>query len=98
VETLQSDFGINLNDEVLRKLIRNEFHRRMDFPPVYDLKYDRALQKSVELLLDGTIAEMISEAQNRSPALNSGAGIEDVFSIFDVPSTSSPSQPQRAKP
>lgn len=98
VEKLQAELGINLNNEILRKLLRNEFHRRMDFPPVYDLKYDKALQKSVELLLDGTIAEMISEAQNRIPALNRGTRIDDIYSIFDVPSTSSPSQRQKAKP
>ena len=98
VKELQNDFGINLSDEVLRKLIRNEFHRRMDFPPVYDLKYDKALQKSVELLLDGTIAEMISENRNQSPALNSGVRMEDVFSVFDLPSTTSPGTRQKAKP
>jgi len=98
VSQLQNEENIKLSDEVLRKLIRNEYHRRMDFPPVYDLKYDKALQKAVELLLDGTISDMISEAKNLAPALNGGAGFRDVFSVFDVPSTGSPAPRQKAKP
>lgn len=98
VDRLQDEYNISLDDEVLRKLIRNEFHRRMDFPPVYDLEYDKALLKAVELLRDGTIAEMIEEARSRTPVFNSGAGGQGHFSIFDVPSVNQPDRIQKAKP
>lgn len=42
--------GIKLEDRVIRKLIQNKYHRKMDFPPVYDLEYDLVLQKAVEVL------------------------------------------------
>ncbi len=89
VKELQRQHDIELDDELLEKLIRNEFHRRMDFPPVYDLKYDRALQKSVDLLRDGTVEEMIreNEASFRASPVGENAG----FSLFDLPGFDSPS-------
>jgi carboxyl-terminal processing protease len=80
---LQSRHGIALDDIVLRKLLRNEYHRRMDFPPVYDLEYDLALQKAIELLKDGTIRKMILDARanlNLPDPENRGS-----YSLFDLP-------------
>lgn len=45
--------GIRLKERLVKKLIRNKYHRKMDFPPVYDLEYDMVLQKAVEVLLEG---------------------------------------------
>ncbi len=42
--------GLVLEDRILRRLIRQEIHRKMDFPPVYDLDYDIALRKAVEVI------------------------------------------------
>ena len=47
--------GIVLEERILRKLIRNEIHKTNDSPPVYDLEYDLALQKAVEMLKSGKI-------------------------------------------
>lgn len=44
------DKGIGLNDQFLRVMIRNEANRRMDEPPVFDLEFDKTLQKAVELI------------------------------------------------
>ena len=43
---------ISLDADFLRIMIRNEGNRRLDDPPVYDLKYDKALQKVMELIGD----------------------------------------------
>ncbi|HDQ13926.1 MAG TPA: S41 family peptidase [Sediminispirochaeta sp.] len=58
---LQQTRGINLDTELLRRLIRNEFHRRMDSPPVFDLKYDSSLQKAVEIIENETYSEYLPE-------------------------------------
>ena len=42
--------GIVLRENVLRKLIRNEYSRKMDFPPVYDLEYDTGLRTAIKHL------------------------------------------------
>ena len=41
---------IDLGERYVRRLIRNEANRTNNNPPVYDLEYDAALQKAVELL------------------------------------------------
>lgn len=93
VQQLKREYDINLENRLLRKLIRNEFQRRMDFPPVYDLKYDRPLQKAVELLEDGEISDMIEEAQKN--AAGGGAGGNSAangaidFDLFDFPAAGS---------
>ncbi len=47
--------GINLDDRILEKLIRNEINLKMDSPPVYDLDYDIVLQEAVRLIKTGQI-------------------------------------------
>ncbi len=47
--------GINLKDRDIRFLIRSEYNRRMDFPPVYDLEFDKVLNKAVDMLETGEI-------------------------------------------
>ena len=42
--------GIKLNDQFLKIMIKNEADRRLDEPPVFDLKYDKSLQKAMELI------------------------------------------------
>ncbi len=42
--------GIQLPERYVRRLIRNEVNRTNDNPPLYDLEFDLALQKAVELL------------------------------------------------
>ncbi len=93
VQQLKREYDINLEDRLLRKLIRNEFQRRMDFPPVYDLKYDQPLQKAVDMLEDGEISAMIEAAQKNPPAGRAGSnsaaeGAID-FDLFDFPSSGS---------
>lgn len=39
---------IVLEERLIRKLIRNKYDRKMDFPPVYDLEFDLTLQEAVE--------------------------------------------------
>ncbi len=52
---LQNEENINLQFDLLMRLIRSEAFRRMDQPPVYDLDYDPALKKAVEMLREGKI-------------------------------------------
>lgn len=54
VDQLQAE-GIALDDRDLRLLIRNEYNRRMDFPPVYDLEFDEVLQRAVDMIESGEI-------------------------------------------
>ncbi len=49
IDKIQKE-GIDLSDRVIRKLVRNKYYRKMDFPPVYDLEYDTVLQRAVEEL------------------------------------------------
>ncbi|OQY33289.1 MAG: hypothetical protein B6241_08455 [Spirochaetaceae bacterium 4572_59] len=42
--------GISLEEQFLKIMIRNEVNRRMDDPPVFDLEYDKSLQKVMELI------------------------------------------------
>ena len=105
VEQLQREYDINLEDRVLQKLIRNEYQRRMDFPPVYDLKYDQPLQKAVDMLKNGTISEMIEDSQKNAPARKAAENGAINFDLFDFPSSGSSSRPgsgsepkEKAKP
>jgi carboxyl-terminal processing protease len=52
VDRLQSE-GINLNDRDLKFLIRSEYNRRMDFPPVYELEFDEVLKEAVSRIENG---------------------------------------------
>jgi carboxyl-terminal processing protease len=42
--------SIQLPERYVRRLVRNEVNRTNDNPPLYDLEFDLALQKAVELL------------------------------------------------
>jgi carboxyl-terminal processing protease len=69
IDRLQREEGLDLSDRQLGRLLRNEYHRRMDFPPVYDLEYDRQLQKAVELIKNGNISNyMRDERPDQSAA------------------------------
>lgn len=52
VSRLHND-GITLDDYTLKRLIHNEQDRMQNDPPVYDLTYDKVLQKAVTLLSSG---------------------------------------------
>ncbi len=54
IRKLRKD-GINLEDRLLEKLIRNEINLKMDTPPVYDLDFDLPLQEAVRMLKTGKI-------------------------------------------
>jgi len=45
--------GNILEERLLRKLIREEFNRSLNNPPIYDLDYDKVLKHSVELFQTG---------------------------------------------
>ncbi len=47
--------GIVLEDRIIEKLIRNEYNRNLDIPPVYDLDFDIILQEAVRMLNAGEI-------------------------------------------
>lgn len=49
IEKLRKE-GISLEEQFLKIMIQNEVNRRMDNPPVFDLEYDRPLQKVMELI------------------------------------------------
>lgn len=55
IDSLMAKEEVTVERRMLEKLLKNEFHRRMDFPPVYDLEYDKALQRAVDLLKKGKI-------------------------------------------
>ncbi len=48
VRSLQREKNIDLDTILLRRLLKNEYHRRMDFPPVYDLEFDKALKDAIQ--------------------------------------------------
>lgn len=47
------DDGNILEERLIRKLVREEFNRRLNSPPIYDLDYDQVLQHSLELFQTG---------------------------------------------
>jgi len=87
VERLRSEYNIKIEERILRRLLRNEFQRRMDFPPVYDLEYDQPLQKAVEMLEEGRISEMLEEARKNAPAGDSATEGAINFDLFNFPAT-----------
>lgn len=54
IRELKQD-GIVLEDRIIEKLIRNEYNRNLDIPPVYDLEFDIILQEAVRMLKAGEI-------------------------------------------
>ncbi|WP_319559886.1 S41 family peptidase [Marispirochaeta sp.] len=54
IEKLQNE-GIALDARDIRFLVRSEYNRRMDFPPVYDLEFDKVLQQAVQMLESGEV-------------------------------------------
>ena len=54
IKDLKED-GIVLEDRIIEKLIRNEYNRNLDIPPVYDLDFDIILQEAVRMLNTGEI-------------------------------------------
>ncbi|MGM0432364.1 MAG: S41 family peptidase [Spirochaetota bacterium] len=53
ITSLKEEKEVTLSDRYLRRLIRQAYERKMDFPPVYDLEYDIVLQRAVEYLESG---------------------------------------------
>ena len=49
IEKLQKE-GISLKTRVLKRMIHREVNRTLSEPPIYDLEYDTALQKAMELI------------------------------------------------
>ncbi|MDA3938609.1 MAG: S41 family peptidase [Spirochaetia bacterium] len=54
IRGLQKD-GIILEDRIIEKLIRNEYNRNLDIPPVYDLDFDIILQEAVRMINTGEV-------------------------------------------
>ena len=54
VVNLKND-GIVMEDRILRRLIRNEMNKTNNSPPVYDLEFDLALQKAVDMIEKGEV-------------------------------------------
>ena len=52
VEELKNK-GYLLEDRLVRKLIREEYNRSLNDPPVFDLEYDTVLKHSLELFQNG---------------------------------------------
>jgi carboxyl-terminal processing protease len=47
------DEGVSLPERYLRRFVRMQYERRMDFPPVYDLDFDIVLNRAIEYLNSG---------------------------------------------
>jgi carboxyl-terminal processing protease len=54
VEELK-DEGYELREVIIRRLVRNEVNRRMDFPPVYNLDLDPVLRRAVDMIRSGDL-------------------------------------------
>jgi len=54
IKELKQD-GIVLEDRIIEKLIRNEYNRNLDIPPVYDLDFDIILKEAVRMIKSGEI-------------------------------------------
>lgn len=79
IKTLQDDEGIVLREKTLKKLIKNKYQRKMDFPPVFDLEYDTVLQKAVELLSKGEITSeklKVIKAEKESQRVAAEAAVD----------------------
>ncbi len=49
------DEGLSFRERDIRLLIQQEYYRKMDFPPVYELEYDKILKEAVRLIETGKI-------------------------------------------
>lgn len=58
VRSVQSQ-GFDLDERIIRRLVREEINRTNNDPPVYDLEYDLTLRRAVELLRSGEYQEWI---------------------------------------
>ena len=54
--------GIILDEKILRKLIREEYNRNLNSPPIYDLEYDIALKEAAKALETGMSVEEYLES------------------------------------
>ncbi len=54
IQNLRDEYKVQLEDRYLNILIRNEVNRRLENPPVYDLKYDETLRSAYEFLKEGS--------------------------------------------
>jgi carboxyl-terminal processing protease len=54
IRELRNDGNV-LEERIIRKLIREEYNRSLNVPPVYDLEYDRVLQYALELIQSGEL-------------------------------------------
>ncbi|HAK46834.1 MAG TPA: hypothetical protein DCO79_13065 [Spirochaeta sp.] len=59
VTQLRKDGNI-LEERLIRKLIREEYNRSLNDPPVFDLEYDRVLNYSLELFSSGEFDSALS--------------------------------------
>lgn len=55
--------GINLEERLIRKLIREEYNRNLNDPPAFDLEYDTVLNYSLDLLNSGGYEAALKAAQ-----------------------------------
>ena len=62
IEELRDEGNI-LEERLIRKLIREEYNRSLNVPPVYDLEYDRALQYALKLIQSGGYEETLKAVQ-----------------------------------
>ena len=59
--------GINLEHRILAKLIREEYNRNLNNPPVFDLDFDLALQEAVAILLSGNSQKILNDYLRDNP-------------------------------
>lgn len=50
ISHLIEDEGLNLEEDLFRRIIQRELNRRMDNPPVFSLEFDQTLQKGLEVI------------------------------------------------
>ncbi len=59
-----ADQDIVMEEKVIRKLIREEYNRNLNSPPVYDLEYDTVLVEATEVLIQGlTLDDILRNSQ-----------------------------------
>lgn len=51
--------GIQLPELLVKRLVQREIERQNNVSPVYDLEYDTVLQKALEVIKSGKVAELI---------------------------------------
>ncbi len=52
IKGLEED-NIILPEKIVRKLIREDYNRKLDFPPIYDLEFDTILQEAMNIIEKG---------------------------------------------